>query len=182
MSDSEASEIGTNRDNPVITINKVVTFHYRLSEVDPDGHRGEWMEQSYGSEPLHFLQGFHNVVVGLERALEGKTTGDLVAVTINPEEAYGLRQEDAVQRVPIKHLEVPPATKKLVPGTLATVRLKQGPRMVIVVKVGKFNAVVDFNHPLAGKTLYYEVEVIAVRDATEEEIAHGHVHGPGHEH
>ena len=182
MSDSEESEFKTGAENQPISTNRVVTFHYRLSEVDAEGFHGEWLEQSYGGKPLHFLQGFHNVVVGLEKALEGKNVGDKVAVTLYPDETYGERREDAVQRVPIKHLQLPPGTKKPHPKTLAIVKTDQGDRNVVVLKVGKFTADVDFNHPLAGKTLYYEVEVVAVRGATEEEIAHGHVHGPGGHH
>jgi len=184
MSDNEESEIRAGGENPSITTNKVVAFHYRLSAVDAEGNYGPWMEQSHGKQPLYYLHGFHNVVVGLEKALEGKTAGDSIEITLQPEEAYGERNANALQRVPIKHLQIPPGTKKLQPGTLATVKTNQGLRNVIVVKVGKFNADVDFNHPLSGKTLYYEVEVVAVRDATEAEIAHGHVHGlgPGHDH
>ena len=163
----------------LIAVNTVVTFHYRLSELDTEGNRGEWREQSHGGQPLYYLHGFHNVVVGLEKALEGKKAGDAIEITLNPEEAYGLRQENATQRVPIKHLSLPPGTKKLVPGTLASVKTDKGNRNVIVIKSGKFNADVDFNHPLAGKWLYYEIEVVAIRAASAEEIAHGHVHGPG---
>jgi FKBP-type peptidyl-prolyl cis-trans isomerase SlyD len=74
---------------------------------------------------------------------------------------------------------IPPGTKKIVAGTFAAIETNEGRRNVTVVKTGKFNADVDFNHPYAGKTLYYQIEVAAVRDATQEEIDHGHVHGPG---
>jgi len=166
----------------LITLNKVVSFHYKLAEVAPDGSHGDWMEESSGGEPLFYLHGFHNVVVGLERALEGKSVGDSIEITLKPEEAYGPRQPDAMQRVPIKHLQLQQGVTKLKPGMVAAVKTERGVRSVVVSKVGKFNADVDFNHPLAGRMLYYEVEVVAVRDASAEEIAHGHVHGPGGHH
>ncbi len=84
----------------------MVSFHYKLAEVAPDGSHGDWMEESSGGEPLFYLHGFHNVVVGLERALEGKAVGKSIEITLKPEEAYGPRQPDAVQRVPIKHLQL----------------------------------------------------------------------------
>ena len=169
----------TEAETQRIAANKVVAFHYRLREVDLDGKHHEWREQSHGGQPLHYLHGFHNVVVGLETALEGKKVGDAIEITLRPDEAYGHRQHNAAQRIPIKHLQLPPGSKKLQPGTLAAVKTNKGLRTVIVIKVGKFNADVDFNHPLAGKTLYYEVEVVAIREASAEEIAHGHVHGMG---
>ncbi len=179
MSDDQESKIEAGEDSPSIAINKVVAFHYRLCAVDSSGNHGDWMEQSHDTQPLFYLHGFHNVIIGLEKALEGKTVGDTIEITLQPEEAYGERHPNAMQRVPLKHLQLPAGTKKALPGTLATVKTDQGLRNVIVVKTGKFNADVDFNHPLASKTLYYEVEVVAIRDATEEELAHGHVHGPG---
>jgi FKBP-type peptidyl-prolyl cis-trans isomerase SlyD len=170
-------------NNQIIELNKVVSFHYRLSEVDSEGNRGDWKEQSHGGEPLYYIHGFHNVIVGLEKALEGKTVGDKIEITLRPEDAYGPRRPNAVQRVPIKHLQLAEGTRKIKAGMLARVQTNQGFHNVIVVKPGKFNADVDFNHPFSGKTLYYEVEVISVRDASKEEIDHGHVHGSGgHQH
>lgn len=182
---NEASESGKEDSAGVtnaIAINKVVSFHYRLAEVQEDGEKGEWREQSHGGEPLYYLHGFHNVVVGLEKALEGKTTGDAIEITLQPEEAYGHRQPNSIRRVPTKHLRVPSGNKKIRPGMPAQVETNKGRRNVVVVKVGKFNVDVDFNHPLAGKTLYYEVQVEGIRDASAEEVAHGHVHGAGGHH
>jgi FKBP-type peptidyl-prolyl cis-trans isomerase SlyD len=101
---------------------------------------------------------------------------------LQADDAYGRRQADAVRRVPIKHLHLPKGKKRLLPGMIAAVQTKAGTQRVLIVKVGKFNVDVDFNHPYAGKTLHYEVEVVGVRDGTAEEIAHGHVHGPGGRH
>lgn len=166
-----------------ITLNKVVSFHYRLAEVAEDGERADWREESHGGAPLNYLHGFHNVVVGLEKALEGKKVGDAIEITLQPDDAYGFRRPNSTQRVPIKHLLFPGVVKKILPGMPATIETNQGKRAVVIIKVGKFNADVDFNHPLAGKVLYYEVQVEDIRDASVEEIAHGHVHGVGgHQH
>jgi len=179
MADQEIP--ATNPESEAIADNKVVSFHYRLAEVMPDGTRSEWMEESHDAQPLLYLHGFHNVITGLEKALAGKRVGDAIEITLTPDEAYGQRDPKAIQRVPIKHLHFP-GNSKLQRGALAVVQTKHGRRNVIVVKPGKFNADVDFNHPLAGRTLFYAVEVVAIRDATEEEIAHGHVHGVGGHH
>ena len=162
-----------------ITMNKVVSFHYRLAEVGVNGDRGDWREESHSGTQLAYLHGFHNIVVGLEKALEGKTIGDAIEITLDPDDAYGFRRPNSTQRVPIKHLQFPGPVKKILPGMPATLETNQGKRAVVVLKVGKFNADVDFNHPLAGKVLYYEVQVEGIRDASAEEIAHGHVHGVG---
>ena len=180
--ESSESPESENPEN-IIAKNKVVAFNYRLSEVLPDGEHSDWVQHTKEGEPLYYLHGFHNVVVGLEQALEGKKQGDKIEITLKPEEAYGLRNPEAIQRVPIKHLQLPIGVKALRVGGLARVRSDKGWHNVIILKSGKFHADVDFNHPLAGRTLHYEVEVIAIRDASEEEIAHGHVHGPGgHQH
>jgi FKBP-type peptidyl-prolyl cis-trans isomerase SlyD len=184
--DGQSTAARLNPPEPIvassITTNKVVSFHYRLSDVDADGNRGKPMEESFGGEPLYYLHGFHNVIVGLERALEGKIEGDAIDIVLQADDAYGRRQADAVRRVPIKHLHLPKGKKRLLPGMIAAVQTKAGTQRVLIVKVGKFNVDVDFNHPYAGKTLHYEVEVVGVRDGTAEEIAHGHVHGPGGRH
>lgn len=181
MSDQNESLAPDETAAPVIADNTVVSFHYRLCEEFPDGTRSEWAEDSHGGQPLLYLHGFHNVVVGLEKAMTGKTVGDKIAITLKPEEAYGQRQPNAVQRVPIKHLQFA-NNKKPRPGSLAAVQTNKGPRKVVVLKLGKFNADVDFNHPYAGRTLYYEIDVVSVRPATAEELAHGHAHGAGGHH
>tara|TARA_B110000858_G_scaffold157616_1_gene180455 strand:- start:39887 stop:40429 length:543 start_codon:yes stop_codon:yes gene_type:complete len=180
MSETESTMEHTEQ---AITKNKVVSSHYRLAEVAEDGERGDWREESYGSAPLAYLHGFHNVVVGLEKALEGKKVGDKIEITLQPDDAYGHRRPNSIQRVPIKHLQFPGSVKKILPGMPAVVETNQGRRSVVIIKAGKFNADVDFNHPLAGKVLYYEVQVEGVRDASAEEVAHGHAHGAGgHQH
>lgn len=153
---------------------KVVTFHYKVREVD-----GSFAESSEDGRPMTYLHGYRNVVPGLERAIAGKSPGDAFAVSLAPEEAYGRRDETAVQRVPIKHLVRP---GKLAPGRGVVVNTSVGHRQAVVLKVGRFNVDLDFNHPLAGRALEFEVEIVDVRDATEEELAHGHAHGPGGAH
>jgi FKBP-type peptidyl-prolyl cis-trans isomerase SlyD len=153
----------------------VVTFHYRLSDV-----AGEVIEDSHGAQAMAYLHGHGNIIEGLERALAGRVAGDSFSITLPPEQAYGLRRDDAVRRIPKKAV----LTKgKLVAGQSIMVNSQHGPRQVRVVKPGKFMVDVDMNHPLAGVTLSFAVEVEAVRAATAEELAHGHVHGPGgHQH
>jgi FKBP-type peptidyl-prolyl cis-trans isomerase SlyD len=128
------------------------------------------------------MHGHNNIVPGLESQLVGKKSGDKFTATVAPEQAYGPRNENAVQRVPVKHI----ATRgPFTVGQMVVVNTREGGRQARVVKVGHFNLDLDLNHPLAGKTLEFEIEVIDVRDSTEEERAHGHAHGPdghGHDH
>ena len=109
-----------------ISMNKVVSFHYRLAEVGEDGERRDWREESHSGMPLAYLHGFHNVVVGLEKALEGKTVGDAIEITLQPDDAYGFRRPNSTQRVPIKHLQFPGPVKKILPGMPASVETNQG--------------------------------------------------------
>lgn len=154
--------------------NTVVTFHYILSD-----ETGETVESSRSGEPSVYLHGHGGILPGLAEALAGKEAGDSVSVTLTPDQAYGQRKPDAIQRVPAKHLM---GAKKWKPGMIAQVNTEQGPRHVLVAKVGHKFIDVDTNHPLAGKTLTFDVEVVSLRDAEPEEIAHGHVHGAGGHH
>ncbi len=155
--------------------NKVVSFHYRLSEPG-----GEPFEDSHGDQPMVYLHGHGDMLPGLEAELEGREAGERFSVTLPPEQAYGERREGATTRVPIKYLL---QKKNLKPGMVVAIGTEEGPRDAVIVKVGRFNVDVDTNHPLAGKTLNFDIEVIEVRDATGEELGHGHVHGPGgHQH
>ena len=157
--------------------NKVVVFHYRLTEAGSE----DVIESSHGRDPLAHLHGRGGILAGLETAMAGKQSGEQLSVTLAPEDAYGLRQENAQQRIPIKHLLG--KTKKLRPGQIVAVNTREGQREATVIKVGKFNVDVDTNHPLAGKTLTFDIEIVDVRDASEEELAHGHAHGVGgHQH
>ncbi len=154
--------------------NKVVSFHYKLSEG------GTELEYSREGDPMMFLYGHGGLISGLEDAMEGRRNGDNFCVTVPPEKAYGHRSPEAVQRIPVKHFGT---KKKLKRGDVAALQTSQGPLDVTIIKVGKFMADVDANHPLAGRTLTFDIDIVDVRDATEEEISHGHAHGPGgHQH
>jgi FKBP-type peptidyl-prolyl cis-trans isomerase SlyD len=154
---------------------KVVSIHYTVSE-EP----GDQIETSRGRDPMRFLFGHGNIIPGLEQAIAGRTAGAAFDVVIEPEQAYGKRREDFVQRVPKKYFRDP---AHLQPGMSTTLSTRDGPRSVTVLKIGSSVVDVDLNHPLAGKTLRFAVEITDVRDATEEELAHGHAHGPeGHHH
>jgi FKBP-type peptidyl-prolyl cis-trans isomerase SlyD len=180
---STETESGNAESDSRVADRKVVSFHYRLCEVDARGGHGQWLEESFGKEPLKYLHGYHNVIVGLEKAMTGKRVGDKVSITLNPEQAYGHRHPNSIRRIGVKHLHLPRGEKKLRPGMKVAVKTERGYKEVIVVKAGKFNADIDLSHPLSGKVLYYEIEVVGIRDASAEEIAHGHVHGKGgHQH
>lgn len=166
-----------------IAPNAVVSFHYSLSEGEEGQDKTE-VENFRSPEPTTYLHGASNIIAGLERAMEGKTVGDAVSVSLAPQDAYGLRDPANVQRVPMKHLVLQGKGKqKPKPGTLAQLQTSEGMRSVNIIKAGRHSAEVDTNHPLAGKTVHFEIEVSEVRPASEEEIAHGHAHGPGgHQH
>lgn len=157
-----------------ITKDTVVTLHYSLF----DGEGG--LIEKTDKEPIAYLHGHNAMIAGFEQALEGKASGDSVEIKLTADQAYGQRQADAIARVPVKHLQGAKVWKK---GMTAVVHTDQGQRQVQVVKVGKFMADVDTNHPLAGKDLRFEVQIQDVRAASAEEIAHGHAHGEhGHQH
>ncbi len=150
---------------------KAVSFHYTLSNQD-----GEQIETTQNREPMTYLHGAYNIIPGLESAMAGRSVGDEFQVTIEPADAYGEINEAKFQRISAKLFRFP---KKLRPGQVVGLQSEKGPVQVTIIKVGRFNVDVDTNHPLAGQVLTFEVEVSAVRDATKEEIAHGHVHGAG---
>ena len=153
---------------------KVVTFHYRLSD-----DKGNEIENSQAQEPLSILYGHGNIIPGLEKALEEHGAGDSLQVEIPPAEGYGERQEGQIQRVPKKYFQ---NGARLKVGDTTVLALKQGGQRVVTVhKVGMSAIDVDLNHPMAGKTLHFDVTVNEVRDGSEEEIQHGHAHPPGAE-
>ncbi|SDS50648.1 FKBP-type peptidyl-prolyl cis-trans isomerase SlyD [Halopseudomonas litoralis] len=157
-----------------IAKNSVVEFHYTLSDAS-----GE-IESSRQHDPVLYLHGQAGLLDGLVEALEGREAGDVFSIDLPVDKAYGPRQENATQKVQVKHLQ---GAKKWKPGMLAVIQTEQGPRQVTVIKVGLSQAVVDSNHPLAGRDLTFDVEILSVRAATEEELAHGHAHGiGGHQH
>jgi FKBP-type peptidyl-prolyl cis-trans isomerase SlyD len=159
-----------------VEANKVVSFHYAVSDggavIDSSRERGE---------PLTVLIGHGNIVPGLEKALLGHAAGERFEARVEPAEGYGEYRAKFTQRVPKKYF---PNPANLRPGMSTVLQTREaGPRMVVVLKVGSSVVDVDLNHPLAGKTLDFDVEIVDVRDATPEEIAHRHAHGTGgHEH
>jgi FKBP-type peptidyl-prolyl cis-trans isomerase SlyD len=157
-----------------IEARKVVSIEYTLSD-----ERGQVIDSSRGRAPLAYLHGAGNIVPGLEKALEGKNEGDAIEVSVPPAEGYGVRNEALVENVAIRKLP----DKKAHVGMQLRAQTEHGMRILTVTAVRGDYATVDANHPLADKTLNFKVTVVAVRDATEEELAHGHVHGPqGHDH
>jgi len=154
----------------------VVSFHYRLQEKD-----GPALESSHDTMPMAYLHGHGNILTGLETALEGLSVGETTQVVLPPEEAYGRRNENISQKVPIKHLAG--KYKRLRPGMMVKVNTEHGVKNASVLKAGKFMVELDFNHPFAGKTLAFDIEVTEVREASREELDHGHAHGQGgHQH
>ena len=153
----------------------VVQFHYTLFDA-----KGEQIETSRDHEPVLYLHGQAGLLDGLVEAMEGRSAGDSFSIELPVDKAYGPVRPDALQKVQIKHLQ---GARKWKPGMLAVIQTEQGPRQVTVVKVGHSQAVVDSNHPLAGRDLTFDIEILSVREATAEELAHGHAHGVGgHQH
>ena len=154
---------------------QVIRFHYSVAEVGQPP-----MESSReGGQPIAALIGAGNIIPGLEQALIGKNVGDRFEVTVPAAEAYGERNEALTQRVPKKYF---PTNVALRPGLTVMLQTQHGPRPVTVLKIGMSVIDVDLNHPMAGKDLSFDIEIVEIRDATEEELAHGHVHGDGGHH
>jgi FKBP-type peptidyl-prolyl cis-trans isomerase SlyD len=152
----------------------VVRMHYTLSD-----EHGATIESSRGRDPLAYLHGSGQLIAGLELALAGSETGTKTKVTVAPKDAYGEKDPAAVIRAPREDF---PADLELAPGVEVQAETPDGPITFMVVSVDEKEAVLDANHPLAGKTLTFDVEILDVRKATAEELAHGHVHGAGGAH
>ncbi|GAA3922187.1 peptidylprolyl isomerase [Litoribacillus peritrichatus] len=158
-----------------ISNQKVVTMDFKVSDTN-----GQVLDSSEGSEPLVYVHGANNIIPGLEKALEGKTVGDQVNVEIVAAEAYGEYHDQMVQEVPMEAFE---GVDKVEPGMAFHAESPDGhPIQIIVTEVEGDKVTVDGNHPLAGKDLVFDVTVKDVRDATADELEHGHVHGPGCNH
>ena len=157
-----------------VSKDKVVYLQYQLRNG-----AGDLLEDAYESDPVAVLQGSGNIIRGLDQALLGHQAGDEFEVQVPPEDGYGLRQEDQVQRVPKKYFA---NAKRLKPGDQTSLQTQQGSRLVTVLKVGGKVIDVDTNHPLAGETLAFKVRVTKVREATAQEKSHRHAHADGHDH
>jgi FKBP-type peptidyl-prolyl cis-trans isomerase SlyD len=149
---------------------RVVRFHYTVSEQG-----SEPLESSTEREPLAILAGHGNIIPGLEKAMEGHAAGDSFGVDVPAAEAYGERRDGLSQRVPKKHF----GERRLAPGMQVVLNTNFGPRAVTIPKVGLSVVDGDLNHPMAGKDLHFDIEVLEVREASKEELEHGHVHGDG---
>jgi FKBP-type peptidyl-prolyl cis-trans isomerase SlyD len=158
----------------LIAQDKVVLIHYTLTD-----DAGKVLDSSASGEPLAYLHGQGNIIRGLEQALAGKQAGDKLNVRVEPAEGYGERDDKLVQQVPRRQF----GGAKVQPGMQFHAQTAGGhPRVVTVTRIQGDMVTVDANHPLAGEVLNFDVEVTDVRDATAEELAHGHVHGPGGHH
>jgi FKBP-type peptidyl-prolyl cis-trans isomerase SlyD len=152
----------------------VVVIHYTLTN-----DAGEVLDSSAGGHPLAYLHGGGTLVAGLEAALVGKSAGDKLLVSLPVEQAYGPHDAKLVQQVPKRSFQGVGAIK---PGMRFTAQTEHGPRQVLVTRVSGDMVTVDGNHPLAGQALNFDVEITEVRAASADELAHGHVHGPGGHH
>ena len=158
-----------------ITKDKIGVIDYTLTNSE-----GEVLDSSQGREPLAYLHGHGTIIPGLEDALEGKSPGDQFRVSIRPGDAYGERDESLVQVVPLSAFEQS-GMSEVEPGMQFQARTEAGTRVMTVVAVEGDAVHVDGNHELAGETLTFDVAVKEVRDASSEELEHGHAHGPdGH--
>lgn len=158
-----------------IVQNKVVTLEYTLTDAT-----GNVLDATAGREPLAYIHGMGNIIPGLETALEGRSAGDNFQISISPEDAYGERHEHMVQVIPRDRFE---GVDTLDVGMQFQAGTEFGPRIVTITTIEGDDVTVDANHPLAGTSLNFDVTVAEVRDATTEELEHGHTHGPeGHEH
>ena len=147
----------------------VVSFHYTLTDSD-----GKKLDSSEGGEPLSYLHGAGNIVPGLERELGGKAAGDNLKVEVQPHDGYGETNPEMIQKVPRSAFE---GVDDIQAGMQFQAQGPQGqPQMIVVMEVGETEITVNGNHPLAGAVLHFDVTVQTVRNATAEEMEHGHVH------
>ncbi len=159
----------------VIADGTVVTIHYTLASPD-----GDVIDSSDGVEPMDYLHGAENIVPGLEKQLTGKAVGDSIEAVVPPAEGYGDREGPEPQKVPLSEF---PDDTELAEGLQIVAQAEdEEPFPLWVAEMGDDFVMLDHNHPLAGVTLHFSVKVEAIRAATEEEVAHGHPHGPGGHH
>ncbi|WP_293001478.1 peptidylprolyl isomerase [Nevskia sp.] len=152
----------------------VAYFHYTLTNAG-----GDVLDSSEGRDPLPYLHGKGNIVVGLEKALAGKQAGDKLNVVVSAEEGYGAHNPALVQKVPKAAFQ---GVDNLEPGMQFQAESNMGPVSVVITAIEGDEVTVDGNHPLAGETLHFAVEITSVREASVEEVLHGHVHGAGGHH
>ena len=160
----------------IVAANKVVKMHYSVLDNNKNT-----IDNSFDGEPLVFIVGTGFLIPGLENALLGKEAGDTFSVTVEPEQGYGERHDDLMQAVPKSMFE----GMEIEVGMQFRATTDDGDQSVMIIDIQDEEVIVDGNNPLAGITLNFDVEILEVRDATAEELEHGHVHGEGgcgHEH
>ena len=150
------------------------TVHYRGTFPTS----GEEFDNSHGSDPLTFLVGHGNMVLGFEQGLLGASVGDEREFTLTPEDAYGPRDEEQVVRIDKAQFD----GMDIAVDMMLVAEIDGGRSAFMVTEIGDEHITADFNHPLAGETLHFNVEIVEIRDASPEELEHGHVHGPGGHH
>jgi FKBP-type peptidyl-prolyl cis-trans isomerase SlyD len=153
---------------------KVISLHYTLTNTS-----GNVLDSSTAEDPLVYLHGAGNIIPGLENALTDKSVGDKLNVTIAPEDAYGIRTENMIETVPRDMFQ---GIDQIEPGMQFHAQGGAGPVTVTVVNVTDDEVTIDGNHPLAGETLIFDVEITDIREATTDELEHGHIHGKGCQH
>ncbi len=156
-----------------IAKNTVVSIHYTLRD-----DQGNVLDSSEGKDPLLYIQGIGNLIPGMEEGLEGKLKGDKLDIKVTPAKGYGERNDSLIQIVPRTAF----GDQEVKPGMQFQAQTSNGAQVVTITEVGLESITVDGNHPLAGVGLNFAVEVMDVRQATEDELSHGHVHGPGGHH
>ena len=157
-----------------IARDSVAAFHYTLTD-----DQNQVIDSSAGRDPLTYLHGGGQIVPGLEKQLEGRSAGDKFTADVVPEEGYGVHHPELMQEVPRSAFQ---GVEDIQPGMQFQGCGPQGEINVTVTRVEDDKVFIDGNHPLAGKTLHFAIEVTDVRAASEEELAHGHVHGAGGHH
>lgn len=157
-----------------IAKNRVVSIDYTLTN-----DKGEVLDKSSAGRPLHYIQGIGQLIPGLEKVLEGKTAGEALKAQIPAKDAYGERDDELRQSIPKENFSDIP---NLAVGMELEAESDDGVRVITVVGIEGEEVVVDGNHPLAGMDLTFDVTIVGVREATSDELGHGHVHGPGGHH
>lgn len=157
-----------------ITSNKVVSLNYTLKNSE-----GMVLDTSEGRDPLLYLHGVGGLIPGLEKELEGMAVNDKKNVVVQPEDAYGKRQAELYHVVPKSGFQ---GDEEMQVGMQVQLETEQGPAIARIDKIEGEDVTLDLNHPLADMILHFDVEVVDIREASEDEISHGHVHGPGGHH
>ncbi|MBI4692998.1 MAG: peptidylprolyl isomerase [Gammaproteobacteria bacterium] len=158
-----------------IDAKRVVSIHYQLTN-----DAGETLDASSEGEPLVYLHGAQNLIPGLEAALDGRGVGDSFKVSVQPEDAYGPRREELVRTLSRDMFK---GVDSIEPGMQFQAQGPHGQmQRLVVTAVSDDGVEVDANHPLAGEVLHFEVTIAEVREATDQELSHGHVHADGHDH